>query len=164
MPRKHKQKYKNKKTLKNKIYKYKKNKSTIKNKKYHKKSQKRIKILDKVQNFMKEKQETVPTLDVAVKLIKNAKKNLKKNPIEASIKLTMATAILASYTPVKQTFDIGTLGEIRSGVHAPANPTTLIKYKDKRLNPNKTTFSQRELKTIRHNHPELYKSMIHYLL
>ena len=134
------------------------------NRKYNKKLNKEMKLLNKVKHFNKQKQRTVPNLDIAVKLIKNAKKDLNKNPFSASIKLTMATAILASYAPIEQKFDIGSLGDIRSGIHAPENTTTLVKYHDRRLNPNKTTFSQRELKILSKKYPNLYKSIIPHLL
>ena len=111
---------KNKQTIKSN-----RNKKNDKKKKTYKKEIKSITkiliekmvLLDKVKDFNKQKQKTVPTLDVAIKLIKNAKKDF-KNPIVASVKLTMATAILASYAPVEQKFDIGTLGDTRSGMHA----------------------------------------------
>ena len=134
------------------------------NKKHNKNLNREMVLLDKVKDFNKQKQKTVPTLDVAIKLIKNAKKDFKKNPIVASVKLTMATAILASYAPVEQKFDIGTLGDTRSGMHAPENPTTLVKYHDKRLNPNNTAFSQRELKILSKKYPNLYESIIPHLL
>lgn len=163
MPRKQ----KNKKTLKNKKkLKNKKNKKQTRkrNTKYYKTQKQEIELVNKVKKFNNEKQKTIPNLNIAIKLIKNAKKEFKKNPVSASIKLTMASAIIGSYVPVAQKFDIGTLGEIRSGMHAPENPTTLVKYHDKRLNPNKTSFSQKELKIISKKYPELYKSIIPHLL
>lgn len=164
MPRK--QKYKNKKTLKNKKYNNKKKKKETRkrNRKYNKKLEKEINLMDKIKIFNNEKQKIIPNLDVAIKLIKNAKNEFKKYPVTAAIKLTMASAIIGSYVPVQQKFDVGTLGEIRSGMHAPENPTTLVKYHDRRLNPNKTSFSQKELKILSKKYPELYKSMIPYLL
>ncbi len=166
MPRK--QKHKNKKTLKNKKYKNKQkrknNKLTRKrNRKYNKINKQEIELLNKIKKFNNEKQKTIPNLNIAIKLIKNAKKEFNKNPVSATIKLTMASAIVGSYVPVQQKFDIGTLGEIRSGLHAPENPTTLVKYHDRRLNPNKTSFSQKELKILSKKYPGSYENIIPHL-
>ena len=76
----------------------------------------------------------------------------------------MASAIVGSYVPAQQRFDIGTLGEIRSGMHAPENPTTLVKYHDRRLNPDKTSFSQKELKILSKKYPGLYENILPHLL